>query len=429
MSKSLFPKDFLWGASTASHQVEGNTNNQWSEWEQANSKKLANNARKHLEFLNRYGHNLKWDAIAINASQPENYISGRGVEHYERYKEDFTILKSLNMNAYRFGIEWSRIEPQEGHWDNEAIAHYHRYIEELKALNIEPMLTIWHWTMPTWFTKKGGFTKKQNLMYFYDYVAKVADEFSKDVRYILILNEPNVYTLMSYITGTWPPQDKNIIVALRVYANLASAHKKAFSIIKATKPDAKVGIAMSLSQSYAISFRNPINRLMVQIKDYIWNWWFLNRIHNNLDFIGVNFYTTEHYTWRLKVKNPNEPVNDLGNYMEPGALYELLLNTTHRYSLPIIVTENGLADASDTYREWWLEQTLVAIKKALAAKVPLEGYLHWSLLDNFEWAFGWWPKFGLVEINRSTMKRTIRPSAKWFAEEIKHLSSSNPRKS
>jgi beta-glucosidase len=422
MSKKLFPKDFLWGASTAAHQVEGNTENQWSVWEHANSAKLAINAKKQLEYLNRYGRHLLWEEVAEKASQPENYISGKAVEHFARYKEDFSILKSLNMNAYRFSIEWSRLEPKKGVWDREAIAHYHRYIAELKKHGIEPLLTIWHWTMPTWFTGLGGFTKKANLTYFDDFVRKISEEFGNEVDYIFILNEPNVYTVMGYVIGVWPPDKKNIFSALGVYLNLVSTHKRAYRILKTNRADLKVGIAMNLSQSFAVNPKNPISRFSVRAQEYVWNWWFLNRVKSNLDFIGINFYTTNHYNWRLKLQNPKEPVSDVGWYMEPGALFDLLSETDRRYHLPIIITENGLADAGDKQRKWWIEQTITAMGKALSLGVNLTGYLHWSLLDNFEWAYGWWPKFGLVNVDRTTMKRSVRPSAKWFAQEIKRLS-------
>ncbi len=153
----------------------------------------------------------------------------------------------------------------------------------------------------------------------------------------------------------------------------------------------------------------------------MWNWWFLNRVREQLDFIGINFYSTHYISWLWKEKNPDNPHNDLGWYMEPSAIYDVLVKTADRYGLPMIITENGLADAGDKQRQWWLEQTIAAMQRALAKGVPLKGYLHWSLLDNFEWAYGWWPEFGLVHVDRKTMKRSVRSSAKWFGSEIKRI--------
>jgi len=153
---------------------------------------------------------------------------------------------------------------------------------------------------------------------------------------------------------------------------------------------------------------------------FFWNWWFYNRIRKTQDFIGFNYYFTDYYRV-IHRDNPEVPTNDLGWYMEPEGLYPLLLRVWARYRKPIIITENGVADGHDQYRQWWLGESIVAMERALSEGVRLVGYYHWSLLDNFEWAYGCWPKFGLVEVDRKTMKRTIRPSAKWFAKEVKRI--------
>src|SRR6476469_3974200 len=161
-----FPKNFLWGAASAAHQVEGNNHNQWSVWELENATVLAQKARYQLQHL------PKWDEIKAEAIKPENYVSGRATDHYHRYQEDFAILKKLGMNAWRFSIEWSRIEPEEGAWNAEAIEHYRTYLQRLKKLDIEPIVTLWHWTVPVWFEQKGGFTKRANVAFFERFAAK-----------------------------------------------------------------------------------------------------------------------------------------------------------------------------------------------------------------------------------------------------------------
>src|SRR5581483_7942389 len=411
---SPFPDDFLWGASTAAHQVEGNTHNQWSEWELANAGRLAATFTKRLHWLPNLAD------ITPAGTDPANYVSGRGVEHYERYREDFGILQELGMNAFRFSIEWSRVESEEGKWDEQAIVHYREYISELKKRNIEPVLTLWHWTMPLWFTNKGGFAKQANVAHFVRYARKMGELFGGELRYVITLNEPNVYTQLSYFQGEWPPQGRNPLVAIRVYRNLVQAHKAAYSALKLVCPNVQVGIAMQAGNVLPKHPNDLLARSAGSIAEYLNNWWFLDRIRRHQDFIGINYYFT-HNLKGLKLRNPENPISDLGWYMTPSLIDRLLKRVAQRYHLPVIITENGLADAHDVQRQWWLEETIGALKRALDAGVDLRGYLHWSLLDNFEWAYGWWPKFGLVDVDRTTMKRTVRPSARWLADYIKKL--------
>ncbi len=415
--KNQFPKNFLWGASTASHQVEGGNHNQWSVWELQVAKDQARTAKQRLDWL------PNWEHIKQYAEDPNNYISGNGVDHYKRYKEDFKIVKQLNLNSFRFGVEWSRIEPEEGKFDPKAVEYYRNYIKELKRQGIEPMLNIWHWTLPVWFTDRGGFKKRENLKYWDRFVQKVSEEFAPHVRNIITLNEPNVYSSHSYIIGLWPPQEKSVLSALFVYVNLVSAHKRAYRILKTKKPSLNIGIAQQLANIQAKRPHNVIDQIMTKLMRYGWNWWFYNRIRKYQDFVGFNYYFTDYYKGTRSI-NPSVPTNDLGWYMEPEGLYPLLVRIWAHYRKPIIITENGLADMNDQYRQWWIEESLVAMEKALSEGVKLSGYYHWSLLDNFEWAFGWWPKFGLVDVDRKHgMKREIRPSAKWFAAEIKRIRS------
>lgn len=416
---SIFPKTFFWGASTASHQVEGNTVNQWSVWELSHAKELAHTAHQRLGWL------PNWPDVREQAENPDNYVSGRGVEHYTRYKEDFDIAASLNLNAFRFGIEWSRIEPEEGQWDEKAIEHYRRYIKELRTRRLEPFLNIWHWTMPTWFTDKGGFKNKDNLAYFDRFIEKVSQTLLDDVTYVITLNEPNVYASFGYGTGEWPPGEKNWLVFLRVYWNLVKAHKRAYKIIKKHQPHTQVGIAHQIANIQAKRPHNVFDQFSTKIMRYYWNWWFYRRINGYQDYVGFNYYFTDYYTGLLQRQNPKVPLNDMGWYMEPEGLYPLLIRTWVRFKKPIFITENGVADVNDEFRRWWLEESMVAMERALSEGVDLRGYFHWSLLDNFEWAYGWWPKFGLVAVDRENgMKRTVRPSAKWLASHIKQLTKS-----
>jgi len=411
------PNNFFWGASVASHQVEGDNVNQWSVWEKEAALNLAINAKSEFNNLSN------WDEIKNQAESPNNYISGLGVDHYHRYKEDFDIIKKLNLNSFRFTIEWSRIQPEENVWDQKSINHYKDYIKELKNRNIEPFLNIWHWTVPIWFAKKGGFKKRKNLKYFKQFIERISSEIFENINYVITLNEPNVYSIFSYQQGLWPPQEKNIFTAIRVYANLAKAHKVAWKVIKKKYPAMQIGVAQQLVNVQPSRPDNIVDEFAVHLIRYGWNWWWLNRIRSYQDFIGFNYYFTDYYRGFKKI-TINKPANDMGWYMNPQGILPLLQRINAHYpNKPIIITENGLADSHDHYRKWWLSETMQAIETAQAQNINLQGYLHWSLLDNFEWAYGWWPKFGLVEVNREAdMKRTIRPSALWWADELKKTS-------
>jgi len=405
-------KPFFWGASTASHQVEGGTVNQWSEWELSVAAQSAKDAERRLGGL------PNWPDIKDQATDPNNYVSGRAVDHYRRYKEDFDYVTALNLDAFRFTVEWSRIEPEEGKFDIAEIKHYKEYIAELKKRGIEPFLNIWHWTEPTWFTEKGGFTKRKNIKYFDAFVDKVTTELLNDVTYVITLNEVNSYATFGYMVGKWPPGRHNILDTMRVYYNLMLAHKSAYKIIKKHKPTTQVGVAHQATNNAPANTKNPINMFIAWAANYIWHIWFFNRINNYQDFVGANYYFTN-YMKSLGPDNPKTPINDMGWYMEPDAIYDVIMDLDKRYNKPIFITENGVADANDTMRKWWLEKTMIAMDSAITDGAQLQGYFHWSLLDNFEWDEGWWPKFGLISVDRSNnMKRTIKPSAIWWAKEI-----------
>lgn len=426
--KRLFPKNFLWGASTASHQVEENTHNQWTVWELENAARLAKTAPERLSWL------PSWERVKDRATDPENYISGNGVEHMAHYKQDLKLAAGLQLNSFRFGIEWSRVEPEEGKWDKKSLDYYRSYIQEIIDLGLEPILNIWHWTMPTWFTDMGAFEKRKNIKYFTRFVEKLCTELQIDkLHYIITLNEPNVYASFGYMMGEWPPNHKSKITFLRVYYNLTIAHKKIYKILKKANPHVQVGVAAQLANIQSKRPQNILDLTATRWMRYFWNWWFLNRINKQQDFVGFNYYFTDYYKWGgskhssifdfgIHRKNPNEPKNDLGWYMEPEGLYPLLVRLWAHYKKPIMITENGLADELDEHRRWWIEESIIAMERAISEDVQLIGYMHWSLLDNFEWAYGWWPKFGLIEVDRKTMKRTPRPSAKYYTERIKELS-------
>jgi beta-glucosidase len=407
-----FEKKFFWGASTASHQVEGGNYNQWSVWEEINAQRLSAEAKKSYSYLKN------WDEIKLQATSPMNYISGSGVDHYNRFEEDFDLARGINLNSLRFSIEWSRIEPREGEWNQSEIDHYKIYISEMHKRGLEPFLNVWHWTMPVWFTDMGGFQKKRNLKYFDRYTKKIAEELLVNVNYVMVLNEPLVYASMSYLSGDWPPSLKRPILMLRVLFNLIKAHKIAYKNFKFKDPKINIGIAAHIT-NFKTDKRNIIGRILVRIMNYFWNFWFLNKINSELDFIGVNHYFTNYFKNGKFNNNPKKPVSDMGWYMEPSSIKMAIEDIWIKYKKPIIISENGLADRNDKNRIWWLNETFMGLKQAKDNGVDLFGYLHWSLLDNFEWAYGWWPNFGLISVNRDNMERSKRRSADHYANFIK----------
>lgn len=410
-----FPGHFLWGAASSAHQVEGGNHNQWTVWELENAKVLAEKSKYQAKYL------PKWNEVKKEATNPANYVSGAATDHYHRYEEDFALLRKMNMNAWRFSIEWSRIEPEEGAWNAAEIDHYRKYLQRLKQMNIEPIVTLWHWTVPVWFEQKGGWTKRANVAYFVRFAEKIIQELGQEFRYIITLNEPEVYVAQGFLTASWPPQHRSFRLALLVTLNLLRAHKKIYKYAHRTSRKFQVSVAKNCAHHYA-GDDAVLSRWAAEFVRWFEDYFLLNRIRKQLDFVGLNYYFSNRF-YGYKRHNPDKHLNDLSWDMAPADIEFVLKELYDRYELPIIVTENGLADRDDEHRQWWLQQTLMAMHRAIQSGVQLNGYLHWSLTDNFEWSSGFWPRFGLAAVDYGTKKRTLRPSAMWFAKLISKLRS------
>lgn len=412
-NKLKFPKRFYWGASTSAHQVEGNNHNNWSVWELENAKSLAKSAEYKLSDL------PAWAEIREQATNPDNYVSGVAIDHYQRYQLDLAIAEKLHLNAFRFSIEWSRIEPEEGVWSREAIDHYRAYIKEIKRRGMEPMPTLYHWTTPVWFTDKGGFERARNIKYFTRFAEKVIDEYHQDIRYITSINEPDTVVSHGYITLDHPPQQHSYLKAFVVYRNLLRAHKTVYNYAHKKSRRLKVGFTKSYAWVRPGDDRR-ITRFAVSADLWLRDNVPLRYVRRKLDFIGVNYYFSDRHVG-IRIDNTHEKPNDLGWEMRPEDLKHVLIRLK-KWKKPLIVTESGVADRSDEYRKWWIAQSLAAINGALAAGVDVFGYMHWSLFDNFEWAYGRWPRFGLVEIDYDNdLKRTVRPSGLWYSKLVKKM--------
>lgn len=418
MEKYRFPDGFFWGGATSAHQVEGGNTNDWSEWEKENSERLTREAEK------EFGHLANWPDIKTKAQYPQNYISGKACDHYNRYEEDFDIAKSLGHNAHRFSIEWSRIEPEEGKWNEKEIEHYRNVLIALKKRNIEPFVTLWHWPLPLWIKNTGGWENKKTLKYFLRYTEKVIDSFGDKIKFWIPINEPTVYAGMAYIKGEFPPQVKSHIRGNRVLKNLISAHNEVYQLLHQ-----KLGDSIMVGSAHNMHYHVPFNqsrfldRLSAKFLDYIRDRRHLGWIKGNQDFIGLNYYYRDTVKFKIsggrlglfEIKNPDKDVSDMGWDIYPEGIY-WLLKKIKSFNLPIYVTESGLADAGDAKREKFIKEHLFWIGKAIDEGVDVRGYLYWSLFDNFEWNKGFWPRFGLVEVNYNTQERKIRESAKEYAK-------------
>ena len=408
--KLTFPDGFLWGAATAAHQVEGGQHNNWSEWEKANADRLARESEQSFVW------NPHWKNFAAEATNPQNYISGRACEHYMRYESDFDLATSLHHNAHRFSIEWSRIEPEEGKFDQVAIEHYRAVIRALRTRNIEPFVTLWHWTLPLWLAEQGGILAPNFPTSFERYTATITEALGIDVRFWITLNEPDVCSAHAYLKGAWPPQKKSLISFIRAQFALARAHTLAYHAIKNRFPASQIGIAKHQIWFEAAG-QTFWNRLLKYIADTTWNRFFLNQIRTTQDFIGLNHYN-HHRIDGWYGNNKNEQQTDFGWEYFPESLYHAIIELMP-YKKPIYITENGIADASDTLRQQFIPSALTALHRALSAGADVRGYFYWSLLDNFEWDKGYWLRFGLIHVDYQTQTRTIRDSARAYANICK----------
>lgn len=393
-----FPQGFLWGAATSAYQVEGdNVNSDWWPWEKEAGKER----------------------------------SGKACLHYGLYEQDFDLAKSLNHNAHRFSIEWSRIEPQEGKFSLDELKHYLDVIAALRARGIEPMVTLHHFTNPIWFSQSVGWDNGKSVAKFIRYCDFVVRALAKHVRYWVTINEPTILLSHAYLFGVWPPQLKSYRKAKAVYDNLFWAHVESYRRIHGIYKELNlappsVGIAQHM-QAVVPSTDKARDRFAAGLRDKIYNFGLLDKIKRQkaMDFIGLNYYSrhlVETKSWSIGsliwdvCQDNHRPLkkNSLGWDIYPEGLQQILLKLK-KYNLPIFITENGICTSDDNSRWEFIQAHLKNIHLAIENGVNVAGYLYWSLLDNFEWDKGFAPRFGLIDVDYNTFKRTVRESAKKFA--------------
>lgn len=383
-----FPKGFLFGSGTSAHQIEGHQNNDWSRWEKLPGK--------------------------IDSGDTSEVAA----DSFNKWQDDIKLLRQTSQNAYRFSIEWSRIEPEEGKFDEKAIKHYLEIINSLRKNQIEPMVTLFHFTCPLWLDDIGGWTNRKAAYYFARFAGRMAKEFGSKVKLWSVINEPNVYVMTGFIAGNWYPGRRGAyFTAVRVYFNLIRAQKQAYRAMKQEANSIQVGIAYNMSAFFPA---RPIwcDKLLTGFAKWLVNEFFLNRTKNYLDFVGVNHYLT-HFI-RCSKKIIHDQITETEKYQwpqKPRGILEVIKEAS-KYRKPIYITENGIPDdkIDDLERQKYLQDVFLELEYALREGVDLRGYFYWSLLDNFEWSSGYGVKFGLHTIDRKPRK-----SAETYKQIINNL--------
>jgi len=407
-AKLNFPKGFLWGTATSAHQVEGgNANNDWWLWEQQ-SGKIADSTR-----------------------------SGNACDWWEgKWKEDFERARSGGQNAHRLSIEWSRIEPTPGVWDEEALLYYREIIKGAKKRGLTPMLTLHHFTNPAWIADLGGWANSETVVYFERYVRKVASSLLDLVDRWITINEPNIYLYNAYIRGTFPPATIKTTQAIRAAQHLALGHAAAYYAVHELQAGASVGLAHHFRDMQPKRIANPIDSWLVRRRSDRFNGLFptllhggqlrllgkridLQKVVGTQDFFGLNYFSTERVT--LDRSNAQESFNKgipepgILEHDEPAGIWRAL-KFAQAFKLPIFITANGVDDASDELRRAALAKNLQRIWKAASLNWKLHGYFHWSLVDHFGWQHGWARRYGLWALDPETQVRSKRPSADFYAD-------------
>jgi beta-glucosidase len=378
-----FPEGFTWGTATAAHQIEGgNTNNDW--W-----------AFEHVP--------------GTDCAEP----SGDACDSWNRWEEDADLVAGLGLDNYRFSVEWSRIEPAEGEFSTASLEHYKRMCEGLLARGVDPVVTFHHFTTPRWLTAQGGWETKVAVKRFARFCEVVAGALSGVMTRACTLNEPNIVATMGWHAGMFPPGKTNKKLSRKVADNLAAAHRAAVEAIRGAAPNVPVGLTLSMTDYQLLpGGEKKLDSIRRHSEDV-----FLDATTGD-DFLGVQVYS------RMLIGpkgwagyEPGVPVLDMGYEFYPASLGNCLRRAWEYTGgvLPLLVTENGIGTVDDEQRIDYVRQALAGVLDAVAEGIDVRGYTYWSLLDNFEWTFGYKPLFGIVSVDRSTFARTPKPSAAWLS--------------
>ena len=409
-----FPRGFLWGTATSSHQVEGNNlNNNWWAWE-AEPGRIVRGDRSGLAC---------------------DWWGGR-------WKEDFDRAAEGGQNAHRLSIEWSRVQPEPDRWDEAALDHYRDMLRGLKERNITPLVTLHHFSDPLWLAELGGWENDAVVGHFEAYTRRIVTALQDYASLWVTINEPNVMAYFGFLEGIWPPGKKDFGAFTRVVTNQVRAHAAAYRAIHDLQPKAGVGMSLNIRPLIPARSWNPLDRLVCRIQSRLFNELYPQAIStgklrflgpsrrireamNTQDFLGINYYTRDHVAFNLLRTGEfysRHFFPDGADLSETGMLANdpqgmfAAIKWGMKFKLPIYITENGVDDAGDKLRPRYLIQHLHQIWRAVNFNNPVKGYFHWSLVDNFEWERGWSQRFGLWELDLETQSRRKRPSASLYAE-------------
>lgn len=404
-----FPKDFIWGAATASYQIEG----AWNE--------------------DGRGESI-WDRFSHTPGKVQDGDTGDvACDHYHRWEDDLKIIKELGLKAYRFSTAWPRILPSGSGSVNEAgLDFYNRLVDGLLKLDIEPYVTLYHWDLPQMLQDKGGWTVRATADAFVEYADIVSRVLGDRVKNWITLNEPWVSAFVGYEHGRHAPGHTSLAEAVAAAHHLLLAHGQAVPVLRRNSPGANVGITLNLSPQYPASpsaADRAAGMPFVQEGD-------LDTISTPLDFIGVNYYTrniarsekiSEAENSHRAVFRGDE-ITEMDWEVFPEGLYKTLGRLYFDYDFPVIhITENGAAfvdqvnadgEVDDPARLSYIRRHLEQVHRAIEAGIPVKGYFAWSLMDNFEWGFGYSKRFGLVYVDYPTQTRILKSSAKWYRDVV-----------
>lgn len=402
-----FPADFVFGSATAAHQVEGhNIYNDWWEHEHA---------------------------VGTSAVEP----SGIACDHYRRFAEDFRLLHTLGQRAHRLSIEWSRIEPEEGQIQRQEIDHYRAVLDGLRQLDIEPWVTLHHFTLPLWFARRGGFALAQNVGCFQRFVERMGREYGDRVGHWCTINEPTIHAELGYRFGYFPPRLNDPALAADVLCNLFRAHAAAAAALHTqARTTPRVGITLALQAIEPYRPDSAADRALAAQRDAETNGVSFDALRTGVfefpgrvpveipglkaasQFVGAQYYTRMRYdaaSGDVAPVDPDRALTQMGWEIYPQG-FGPLLQRAAATGLPVYVTENGIAADDDRARVRFIAEHLAVIDQMRRGGTDVSGYFYWSALDNFEWNFGYRPRFGLIAVDRTTLTRAPRPSAYFFGE-------------